>query len=132
MNLVNSNESREDYLERILMLEEEGKTSVRAVDLVNSLGYAAASVSVALKKLESRGLVYIDEANCLHLTPEGREIASKIYERHEVIGGLLTMLGVEEDTAYRDACRMEHDISDETFLAIKKLYESEKSKRSSK
>ena len=77
-----TNESKEDYLERILMLQEETHAPVRAIDIANSMGFSKASVSIALKKLEEEGFVVVGLKQSLNLTESGREIASKIYERH--------------------------------------------------
>jgi len=117
-----TNESKEDYLERILMLQEETNAPVRAIDVANSMGFSKASVSIALKKLEEEGFVTVGNKQSLHLTETGREIASKIYERHKVIGSIFISLGVDEDTAYKDACKIEHDLSEETYQALKKHY----------
>lgn len=118
-----TNESSEDYLERILMLEESNHGFVRAIDIASSMGFSKASVSIALKKLEEKGYVTVGSKQSLILTESGKEIAKKILERHEVIGHLLISLGVDEDTAYKDACKIEHDLSDKTFDALKKAYE---------
>lgn len=121
-----TNESSEDYLERILMLSKDETVLVRAIDVASSMGYSKASVSIALKKLEEKGYVTVGKKQALILTPEGKEIAAKIYERHEVIGHFFIGLGVDEDTAYKDACKIEHDLSDETFSALKRVYEEHK------
>lgn len=118
-----THESAEDYLERILMLEESGMKEIHAVDLASSFGYSKASISIALKKLEKEGLVAIGPKQQLFLTPEGNKIASDIYLRHNVISQLLMKLGVDKEIALKDACRIEHDLSDETFLALKKKLE---------
>lgn len=118
----NTNESSEDYLERILMLEETNKGYVRAIDIASSMGFSKASVSIALKKLEEKGYVTVGPKQALSLTPSGKEIAEKILERHHIIGHLLISLGVDEETAYKDACKIEHDLSDETFHALKNAY----------
>ncbi len=123
--MENTNESSEDYLERILMLSNNGKNSVRAIDIASSMGFSKASVSIALKKLEDKGYVIVGQKQALSLTPAGEEIAKKIYERHEVIGHFFISLGVDEEIAYKDACKIEHDLSDETFAALKKSYEKQ-------
>lgn len=117
-----TNESSEDYLERILMLEEKNKGPVRAIDIASSMGFSKASVSIALKKLEENGYVVVGVKQSLHLTEKGVEVAKKIYERHEVIGHFFIDLGVDEETAYKDACKIEHDLSDKTFAALKDAY----------
>ncbi len=117
-----SHESEEDYLERILMLQEDGNESVHAIDIANSMSFSKPSVSIALKKLEEKGFVVVDDRQVLKLTESGLEIASRIYERHQVIGSLFISLGVDKETAYRDACKIEHDLSETTFEALKKHY----------
>lgn len=112
-------ESSEDYLERILMLQEKGGI-VRAIDIANDMSFSKASVSVALKKLKERGLVVVEEKDGnITLTKEGRDLAEHVYERHRVLAQMLIELGVEKETALLDACRIEHDISEETFQKIK-------------
>lgn len=119
---MKENESREDYLERILMLEEK-QGFVRAIDIANSLGYSKPSVSIAIKKLKADDLIIIeDRTNYIKLTKKGNEIAQMVYERHKVISSLLKYLGVSEDTALDDACKIEHDLSSETFEKIKEAY----------
>ena len=117
-----TNESSEDYLEQILMLNEEGNTSVHAIDIANAMGFSKASVSIALKKLEDSGYVILGDKQVLTLSEKGKEIASKIYQRHKIIGSFFISLGVDKDIAYKDACKIEHDLSDETFDALKKAY----------
>ena len=112
-------ESAENYLETVLMLSER-LTHVRSIDIVNELGFSKPSVSVAMKHLREDGYVNMDSDGYITLTDAGMAIASKIYERHVVISKILMNLGVSEKTAVEDACRIEHDISVETFDAIKK------------
>ena len=112
-------ESAEDYLEAILFL---GKSHVRSIDVVHHLGLSKPSVSVYLKNLRVNGYINVDDKGFLSLTEEGMKIASKIYERHETLAHLFMSLGVNEETAYEDACRIEHDLSDETFQALKNHY----------
>ncbi len=114
-------ESGEDYLESILKLSEE-KDAVHAIDVVNDLGLSKPSVSIMLKKLKSNGYVDIDDNNHLHLTKSGREIAERIYERHRILTDILIKLGIDPKTAEDDACKIEHDLSAETFEVIKKIY----------
>lgn len=123
--MVTTNESKEDYLERILRLQESGKTRVHAIDIAESMSFSKASVSIALKKLEESRLVSVDEKRVISLTDEGRKIAKKIYERHQIIGGIFIALGVPKEVAYEDACKVEHDISDQTFQARKTYYLTE-------
>ena len=114
-------ESAEDYLERILMLNKS-MGQVRAVDIANLMNFSKPSVSVYLKNLRVNGYINVDDKGFLSLTEEGMKIASKIYERHETLAHLFMSLGVNEETAYEDACRIEHDLSDETFQALKNHY----------
>lgn len=112
-------ESGEDYLERILVLSES-KGNVRSIDIAIDMGFSKPSVSVAMKKLKENGLIYIDDNGFISLTDEGSEIANRIYERHKVLTKLFISLGVDEEIAMKDACKIEHDLSNETFEAIKK------------
>ncbi len=114
-----SEESMEDYLETILMLSQKnGK--VRSIDIVSELGYTKASVSVAMKNLREKCFITMDEVGYISLTGEGKTIAEKILERHTLLSNWLIKLGVSETTAKEDACRIEHDISEETFNILKK------------
>lgn len=122
MRDTNTNESAEDYLERILMLQEEGNLHVHAIDIATSMNFSKASVSIALKKLENEGYVSVGEKQVLSLTPSGLAIAAKVYERHQVLHGLFSLLGVDDETACEDACKVEHDLSDQSFQALKKMY----------
>ena len=115
---MRSHESAEDYLEAILMLHEK-KGQVRSIDIANELHFSKPSVSIAMKKLRESGLVEMDGGSLISLTPAGKEIAERIYERHRVLSRLLIRLGVSEETARADACRIEHDLSDETWQRIK-------------
>ncbi len=112
-------ESGEMYLETILILSQK-IGSVRAIDVGEYMGFSKPSVSRAMGILKSDGFVETDDRGYLLLTDAGRKVAEKIYERHTLLTELLTRLGVSEKTAAEDACKMEHDISDETFAAIKK------------
>lgn len=107
-------ESGEDYLESILKLEEQGK-QVRSIDVVSDLGYSKPSVSVAMKKLRESGYVQMDETGVITLTPAGREVAMRTWERHRTLRDFFVRLGVDPTVAERDACKVEHDLSDETF-----------------
>ena len=115
---MNYLESKEDYLERILMLHKTN-TIVRAIDIANNLNYSKASVSIAMKHLRENKHIVVSDAGFITLTPSGRQIAEMIYERHQVISSWLIRLGVNEETALEDACKMEHVISKESFEAIK-------------
>ena len=111
-------ESPEDYLEAILVLSRE-LGNVRSIDVANYLEYSKPSVSVAMKRLRENGFVTLDEHGNLILTGSGLSIALKIYERHLVISQFLISIGVDEEIAKKDACRMEHTMSPESFTAIK-------------
>ena len=111
-------ESAEDYLEAILMLHER-RGLVRSIDVVNELGYSKPSVSIAMKKLRENGYVQMDSEGYIQLTPAGMEIASRIYNRHRLLTKFFVHLGVSEEVAAADACKIEHDLSDETFEKIK-------------
>lgn len=113
-------ESPEDYLEAILILSER-KQDVHSIDVAHFLNYTKPSVSVAMKRLRENGYVEMDEHGVLTLTESGMAIAAKIYERHKVLTAYFTKIGVSPETAERDACRIEHVISDETFEKIKAL-----------
>lgn len=110
-----------DYLEAIMMLQKE-KVHVRSVDIANHFGYSRPTVSQTLKSFRTKGYVAVDEDGFVSLTDLGKEIAQSTYEKHVVLTGLLKAIGVSEETAMEDACKLEHDISEETFEAIKKVY----------
>ena len=112
-------ESGEMYLETILVLAKN-KPEVHAVDIAGEMGISKASVSRALGRLRDESCIIIDQAGRIAFTEKGRSIAEKIYERHTVLTELLTNLGVSPEVAAEDACRIEHDISAETFEVIKK------------
>ena len=114
---MNIHESAEDYLEAIYMLSME-KGSVRSIDVATSLGYSKPSVSVAMKQLEENGYIRRDADRLLYLEDKGLAIAKRIYERHETLAAVLMSLGVSRQAAYQDACKIEHDISDESFASI--------------
>lgn len=107
-------ESGEDYLEMILMLQEQ-KGVVRSVDIASALGYSKPSVSVAMKHLRENGYVAVDGNGHITLLEPGLAIARRIYDRHRKLTDFLMALGVSEETAQRDACKIEHDLSDETY-----------------
>jgi len=115
-------ESGEMYLETILLLKRE-KSKLRAVDISKKMELSKPSVSRALGKLKADAYITVDEVDVIELTAKGQELAEKIYERHEVLSSVLKKLGVSDETADADACKIEHDISDETFEAIKKYIE---------
>lgn len=111
--------SAEDYLEMILMIREQ-KGYVRSVDVAQALNVTKPSVSVAMKKLRENGYITFDKDNYILLSVSGEKVARHMYERHKTLTGLLMRLGVSEETAKEDACKIEHDISDETFEAIRR------------
>jgi len=113
-------ESGENYLETILILREK-LVNVRSVDIANELNYTKPSVSVAMKLLKENGLISIDENGFITLTKEGYRIADRVYNRHTLLTKALVRIGVSEETAKEDACRIEHDISDETFDKLKEF-----------
>lgn len=112
-------ESGEMYLETILILGQR-KNLVRAVDVATEMGLSKPSVSRALVKLKSDACIIVDENGHIAFTEKGRAIAEKIYERHRVLTEILMAIGVDREIAAKDACKMEHDISDETFDAMKR------------
>ncbi len=114
---MNIHESAEDYLEAILKIREK-KGMVRSIDIVNELGFSKPSISVAMKRLRENGYITMDGDNYISLTDTGRDIAEKIYTRHKTLTRFLVRLGVDEETAEKDACKIEHDLSDITFEKI--------------
>lgn len=118
MTLEHINESAENYLETILVLSQE-MNSVRSIDVVHELGFKKSSVSVAMKNLRENGHITMDENGHIHLTESGHAIASMVLERHQLLTQWLTRLGVPEEIAAEDACRLEHVLSKESFAAIK-------------
>lgn len=116
---MNIYESAEDYLERILILQEKND-GVRSIDIAHDMGFSKPSISVAMKKLKEAGLIDIDEHGFIALTKEGHVIADKVYERHKVLKQMMIDIGVSPEQAEKDACKVEHVISEETFQAIKK------------
>ena len=122
-------ESGQMYLETIYVLLQKSNR-VRAIDVCEQLGYSKPSVSRALGILKSGEYITVDQDGFIAMTESGREVAEKVYERHTVLSGLLTALGVSEEIASEDACRIEHVISDESFEAIKRYLEQTQSKKS--
>lgn len=113
------NESAENYLETILILSKR-LPAVRSVDIANELGFKKSSVSIAMKNLREKKHISVDGSGFITLTPSGREIAEMIYERHLLFSNWLIKLGVNEQTALEDACKIEHVLSKESFEAIKR------------
>lgn len=116
---MNIYKSSEDYLERILVLQKE-KGKVISIDIANSMNYSKPSISRAMKNLKANDYITINSNGEIELTDKGFEIANRIYERHIILSSYFMRLGVPEDIALEDACKVEHDLSDETFEAIKK------------
>ncbi len=115
-------QSAEDYLEVIHVLKQR-LGMVRSIDIVNELHYKKPSVSVAMKKLRENGYILTDADGYITLTELGQEVADRIYERHQVLTSILTALGVSQETAAADACKLEHDLSQETFDCLKAYLE---------
>ena len=111
-------ESAEDYLESVLILEERLGT-VRSIDVANALGVSKPSVSVAMKKLRENGYVAMEADGAIKLLPQGRQVARRVYERHQLLTRFFTALGVPEAVAAADACKAEHALSQETFDRLK-------------
>lgn len=111
-------ESAENYLETILILRQRNG-SVRSIDIANELEYSKPSVSNAMKSLRQKHLITMDTSGLIELTQKGEQIAQDVYEKHVLLGKFLMMIGVSEEVAKADACRIEHVISEETFDKIK-------------
>ena len=114
-------QSAEDYLETIYQIQKE-KGQVRSIDIARDLNYSKASVSIAMKKLRENNYIQIDGNGFIFLTDSGLSIAKRINDRHELLTNALIALGVSKEQAEIDACKVEHNISEETFEAIKKHY----------
>lgn len=117
-------ETIENYLETLHILLQE-QEEVRSVDLANAMSFSKPTISVMMKQLREKGLIKVDTSGFLSLTKKGRAIAERVYERHVYLTELLIRLGVEEETAAEDACKIEHVISQETFDSIKKHFEEQ-------
>lgn len=115
---MNINESAENYLETIFILSKELPV-VRSVDVANELEYRKSSVSIAMKNLREKNHITVNDAGFIYLTESGKEIAEMIYERHQLLSSWLMKLGVSNEIAAEDACKIEHIISKESFNAIK-------------
>ena len=111
-------ESAEDYLETILILSMQ-KPQVRSIDIANHMNFSKPSVSVAMKNLRQAGYIQVSSEGFITLLPPGLEIATQIYERHTILTRFLMSLGVDEETAAEDACKLEHHISAKSFAALK-------------
>ena len=112
-------ESGEDYLETILILKKRNG-NVRSIDIAREMDLSKPSVSRAMGILRNKGFITVGDDGEIILTDDGKKIAKSIYERHRILTEALVMLGVDEETAAADACRIEHDISDKSFNKIKK------------
>ncbi|MBQ2897147.1 MAG: metal-dependent transcriptional regulator [Clostridia bacterium] len=115
-------ESAENYLETIYMLNKKNGY-VRSIDIANELGFSKPSISVAMKGFREDGYIYVDTDGKITLTQKGTEVAERVYERHQVIAKALMALGVDEQTAFEDSCKLEHDLSDKSFEKIKEHFE---------
>ena len=113
------NESAENYLETILVLSHKLPV-VRSVDIATELNFKKSSISIAMKNLREKNYITVTDAGFIYLTDSGKEIAEMVFERHEVLTKWLVSLGVPEDIASEDACKIEHVISKQSFEAIKK------------
>ena len=122
---METSKSSEDYLETILILSERLPV-VRSVDIANELGFKKSSISVAMKNLREKEFITVSSEGYILLTEKGQEIAERIYERHTILSNWLIMLGVDPRIAAEDACRIEHDLSIESFEAIKRVFHSSK------
>ena len=118
-----ANESLEDYLETILSLQKKSG-QVRSIDIAAEMGFSKPSVSVAMKNLREKEYISVDGKGLISLTDAGRERAERVLERHTILSNWLISLGVGEEVAREDACRVEHDLSEESFDAIKKNLQS--------
>lgn len=116
--MLDVSEAVQNYLETIYILSLR-QNEVHAVDICNHLSYSRPTVSIVLRQLRENGLVTVDDCNHIHLTDEGLRIASSLYERHNVISELFMRLGVSPENAVGDACKIEHDLSEETYAALK-------------
>ncbi len=114
-------ESAEDYLETILILFERNG-QVRSIDIVNEMNFSKPSISIAMKKLRENGYIRMDVNGLITLTDEGRVIAERIYSRHKLLTKVLEAIGIDEKKAEDEACKIEHDIDDETYERIRDFY----------
>lgn len=112
-------ESSEDYLEAMLMMKEQ-HGYIRSIDIAAELGVTKPSVSYATKRLRENGYITMDKEGLITLTDKGMEVANRIYERHKTLTHYFMSLGVDEETAREDACKVEHDLSEQTYEALKR------------
>ena len=115
---MNVHRSAEDYLEAILKPRED-HGMVRSIDIVHELGFSKPSISIAMRNLRENGYIQMDSDGHITLLPPGEEIAQRIYGRHKLLTQIFVQMGVSQETAAADACKVEHDLSDETFEKIK-------------
>ncbi|MBE6118516.1 MAG: metal-dependent transcriptional regulator [Solobacterium sp.] len=115
-------ESAENYLKTILQLQQR-KENVHSIDVAEELGFSKASVSIAMKKLRENGYITMDKDGTLHLLEPGKAVAERIDERHRILTSFLVSLGVDQDTALQDACRVEHDLTEQSFDRIREFVE---------
>ena len=120
-----SDESLEDYLETILMLYKS-TGQVRSIDIANGMNFTKPSVSIAMKNLREKGYITMADNGYITLTESGKKRAESVLERHTILADLLISIGVNEETAREDACKVEHDLSEESFEAIKRVFHSSK------
>ena len=121
-----ADESLEDYLETILMLQKS-RGQVRSIDIANEMNFTKPSVSVAMKNLREKEYITLDSTGYITLTEAGRQRAEDVLERHTILADLLMSIGVSKETALADACKVEHDLSEESFEAIKRALLSKNS-----
>lgn len=122
-------ESAEDYLETILILYERNG-QVRSIDIVNEMNFSKPSISIAMKKLRESGFIRMDINGLITLTDQGREVAERIYSRHKLLTKVLEAIGVDPQKAAEEACKIEHDIDDQTYEKINDFYQSYQKKNS--
>lgn len=114
-------ETIENYLETIYILLKN-QTSIRSIDIVNEMGYSKPTISIMMKQLREGGYIEMDDSGYINLTDMGLKIAKRVYERHVLLAEVLIKLGVSEDVAIEDACKIEHSLSKESFACIKEYY----------
>ena len=120
-----ADESLEDYLETILMLHKS-RGQVRSIDIANEMNFTKPSVSIAMKNLREKGYITMADNGYITLTESGQKRAESVLERHTILADLLISIGVNEETAREDACKVEHDLSEESFEAIKRVFHPSK------
>ena len=120
-----ADESLEDYLETILLLQKKIR-QIRSIDIANEMNFTKPSVSIAMKNLREKGYITMADTGYITLTEDGRQRAEDVLERHTILADLLMHIGVSKETAMADACKIEHDLSEESFVAIKRALHSSK------